>query len=388
MSEAQRIIYVCSNHKLPSKNIMDFASTKGDTSSLVGKEPFFPKRVIPVDISPHSLRCELVICLERLDVTKLPKSTRPPISKLGVNTYNPRNFDYKVNKFSRYPRGGVRGARRGFIRGMSAMRSAFVRDSFYPLPLRGVHPYQNGGPGRGFRKPMYAPHPPPPPSHPRPYPRGYDYASPPPLARGPPSPYGPRHPRDYEEDHYSELRRDVEDAIDSYPPPRGAVNRRLAMANVMLEQGLRMATEAMADDYPIGSPPASYIRRGRGSMGSVLPSRGGLRMERSMGMDMGMERGMGFERGMEREMGMERGMVMERDMGMDRRAEWGMNRSSWGGDGDNAWQSNWTNDNYDLYEMAPPKIPQRPMRGMRGGPIRGRGGSRAGKLQGGGVWRH
>lgn len=80
---------------------------------------------------------------------------------------------------------------------------------------------------------------------------------------------------------------------------------------------------------------------------------------------------------------MERGMGMDRDMGMDR-GEWGMNRNSWGGDRDSSWQGNWSSDNY---EMAAPKpaMPQRPMRGMRGGPIRGRG-SRAGKQQGG-IWR-
>lgn len=220
MAEAQRIIYVCSNHKLPSKNIMDMSLLEGEKQEYVGTDPFFPTRVIPVDISPHSLRCELVILLERLDMTKVPKPKRSaPNRTIGCLYYgwSRRPFDKS--------RGGGRGLRGG--RGPRSMD----RGMRYP---RG-HPYDDFEPRRG---------------------RDFDYF-------------------DNGLNRYSDFRREVEDAIDSYPPPRGQVSKRLAMANAMLEQGIRLASEAMAEDYSMPpGPPPPYIRGGRGR-GAYMRVRGG-----------------------------------------------------------------------------------------------------------------
>lgn len=228
MTEAQRIIYVCSNHKLPSKNVMDMALLDGENNEYVGTDPFFPTRVIPVDISPHSLRCELVILLERLDMAKLPKPKRTaPHKTIGCLYYGVKRKPFDKKKSGK--RGGLRGA---------GQRSAMPRGGGrYPPPMRGG-PYMKRG---GFVVP----------------PQRFDY--------GPPIPYMP-HRSDL--NRYSDFHRDVESAIDSFPPPRAHVSKRLAMANAMLEQGIRLASEAMAEDYPMVRPvPTQPYMRGRGNVG-------------------------------------------------------------------------------------------------------------------------
>lgn len=249
MTEAQRIIYVCSNHKLPSKNIMDMSLLEGEKQEYVGTDPFFPTRVIPVDISPHSLRCELVILLERLDMTKVPKPKRSaPNKTIGCLYYG----------WSKRPFDKNRGGGRSSFRGPSnrGQRLSMARGGRYPPPLLGSTYNKRGfeGPPRRGR---LAP--------------GFDY--------GPP-PYGPPHSEfDNGLNRYSDFRRDVENAIDSsYPPPRGQVSKRLAMANAMLEQGIRLASEAMAEDYSMapGPPPAAGYLRGRGNYVGMRGSSRGL----------------------------------------------------------------------------------------------------------------
>lgn len=308
MTEAQRIIYVCSNHKLPSKNIMDMSLLEGENQEYVGTDPFFPTRVIPVDISPHSLRCELVILLERLDMTKVPKPKRSaPNKTIGCLYYG----------WSKRPFDKSRGSGRGSFRGQGFRGHKFPmtrgnRGGRHPHPLL-RSPYNKRGfegpPRRGRLSPLF----------------NYGH-----------TPYGPAHSEfDSGLNRYSDFRRDVENAIDSsYPPPRGQVSKRLAMANAMLEQGIRLASEVMAEDYPMapGPPPSSAYIRGRGSY---------------VGMH-NASRGIG---------------------------------SSWGGNPpppSASWRGGWESDDYD---MIPPG---RGSRGLRRPVKVGRGGMRGNS---GGPWR-
>lgn len=66
--EAVRFIYVCSNHKLPLKNLLDFSSLSGNATD---PDPIIPVRIIPIDMTPHTLRSELVILCERFDLPLL-----------------------------------------------------------------------------------------------------------------------------------------------------------------------------------------------------------------------------------------------------------------------------------------------------------------------------
>lgn len=222
------------------------ALLEGENKVFKGTSPFFPTRVIPVDISPHSLRCELAILLERLDMAKIPKPDRTPSkARIGSMLYknSSRGGGPRVTR-GRGVGGPVRG-RRG------AERFFPMRESFYPRPIR--------------REP---PLPPPQVMGMR---RRFDDFAPPPPHRPLPPPQRP-HPYAPPRDRYTEYRRDVEDDMDEYPP-RGRVNR-LAMANAMLERGLQLASEVMHDDYeqedmysrrePL---PGSFTgMRGRGAM--------------------------------------------------------------------------------------------------------------------------
>lgn len=71
--EAVRFIYVCSNHKLPLKNLLDFSSLSG---SATDPDPIIPVRIIPIDMTPHTLRSELVILCERFDLPLLSSRHR------------------------------------------------------------------------------------------------------------------------------------------------------------------------------------------------------------------------------------------------------------------------------------------------------------------------
>lgn len=144
LQEAQRLIYVCSNHKLPLKNLLDLATV--EPGPFDGTNPFVPTRVIPIDMSPHTLRCELVILCERLDMTKIPKPTRQA----------PKKDPKKIQKRKRGRKAILRGGKRSYSGKMFSPRSGFplprqrleqfpvsTRDSLYPPPLRGALYQQN-----------------------------------------------------------------------------------------------------------------------------------------------------------------------------------------------------------------------------------------------------
>ncbi|XP_067001449.2 tRNA (uracil-5-)-methyltransferase homolog B isoform X2 [Anabrus simplex] len=76
LENVQKIIYVCSNHKAPIRNFLDLCCPAGK-NSMTGN-PFVPVKTIPVDVVPHTMHAQMVILLERVDPTKLPKAKNPP----------------------------------------------------------------------------------------------------------------------------------------------------------------------------------------------------------------------------------------------------------------------------------------------------------------------
>lgn len=148
MKEADKVIYVCSNHKLPLKNLLDLGTV--EPGPFFESNPFVPTRVIPIDMSPHALRCELVILCERVDMKNIPKPTRQaPASDSKKD---------RRRKRTRMPRGrfgfqGQRSYRDNYGNGYGSRPSRYdsmrvsARDSLYPLPLRGAL-YQE--PQRGY----------------------------------------------------------------------------------------------------------------------------------------------------------------------------------------------------------------------------------------------
>uniref|UniRef100_A0A1B6C9E3 tRNA (uracil(54)-C(5))-methyltransferase n=1 Tax=Clastoptera arizonana TaxID=38151 RepID=A0A1B6C9E3_9HEMI len=136
LKEADKVIYVCSNHKLPLKNLLNLATV--EPGPFDNTDPFVPTRIIPIDMSPHTLRCELVILCERLDMTKIPEPTR----QAPIN-------DAKKDIRKRRRRMTSYGGYRKIYGNGNFNRSSRInaRDSLYPPPLRGAL-YQNQQ--RGF----------------------------------------------------------------------------------------------------------------------------------------------------------------------------------------------------------------------------------------------
>ncbi|XP_075220008.1 tRNA (uracil-5-)-methyltransferase homolog B-like [Lycorma delicatula] len=247
LEEASKLIYVCSNHKLPLKNLLDLATVE---SMFADTNPFVPTKVIPIDVSPHTLRCELVILCERLDMKTLPKPTREP--KKAQSNINRRKRRYPSrNSYWSKRRGNNSGGnrKRGSGYQQSSRDSSYqqgrklpplmgynynkgsnfnkrgnypsmsARDSLYPPPLRDA--LYNTPPSWSYGNQNYS-------DYRRPYQsqigsygnnyfdsgRNWDYN------RGPDGYYNDTY--DYET-RYSNFRRDVEAAINSSyrnPPSR------------------------------------------------------------------------------------------------------------------------------------------------------------------------
>lgn len=91
--EAINLIYVCSNHKLPLKNLLDFSSVVRYWQKPIDSDPFLPLQVVPIDMCPHTLRSELVLHFKRFNVDEIvsTKISRP--SRL----YNHKRFKMKFN---------------------------------------------------------------------------------------------------------------------------------------------------------------------------------------------------------------------------------------------------------------------------------------------------
>nr|CAD7196322.1 unnamed protein product [Timema douglasi] len=262
MENVQKMVYICSNHKSPIRNFLDLCFPAGKGNNNFSGHPFIPVKVVPVDVAPFSMHAQMVILLERMDTSKLPKESVDTFRGLGWGR----------------GRGRGRGIRGRGIRGHGAR-------------LRGGVPVQmprgRGGRGRHIGIPIgRGPLPPPPPQR-----LGY-MRPPPPPPMGPPllreysrplmrprvrdiymdeyseynvplmereylppvlDPYPPpRRPQrlDFSSDEltlsrYSDFRRDVEDAIDSSFSPRSLGLRR------------SMGGIGRADELLMGSPAAT-----------------------------------------------------------------------------------------------------------------------------------
>lgn len=92
--EAINLIYVCSNHKLPLKNLLDFSSVVRYWQKPIDSDPFLPLRVVPIDMCPHTLRSELVLHFKRFSVDEILSTKIDKPSRL----YGHRRFKTKFNQ--------------------------------------------------------------------------------------------------------------------------------------------------------------------------------------------------------------------------------------------------------------------------------------------------
>ena len=67
-SGVQRLVYISCDAKAAMQNFMNLGQLP---SNVYQGDPFIPKRVIPVDLFPHTPHFELVIYFERFPVMKL-----------------------------------------------------------------------------------------------------------------------------------------------------------------------------------------------------------------------------------------------------------------------------------------------------------------------------
>lgn len=261
MDSVQKLVYVCSNHKAPIRNFLDLCCPAGK-STMTG-HPFVPIRIIPVDVAPHTMHSQMVILLERVDPSKLPKARNPvPRSTSRKSTRGRTGRGMKGSNvmvrghgsIGSRMRGGMplagpvpramRGGARG--RGMGMLMGNMRAPPLMPQRMGFMGPPQIGPAMRDLsRAPVRT--------------RTRDlymdgYGPSPLMERGyfPPvmEPYAPRRLQrlDFSSDEltlsrYSDFRRDVEDAIDSSFSPRSLGVRRPA-GSFGVGDGLLMGSPA------------------------------------------------------------------------------------------------------------------------------------------------
>ena len=64
----QTLVFISCDARAASRN---FVSLARPTSNAFPGDPFMPKRVIPVDLFPHSAHFELVILFERMPLKRM-----------------------------------------------------------------------------------------------------------------------------------------------------------------------------------------------------------------------------------------------------------------------------------------------------------------------------
>lgn len=275
LKEIEKIIYIGSSHRPPTRDLLEFTNLEKKSDLDV----FLVKEIIPVDMSPYTMRVDFAILCERTNPAELPKSTRKPIVKpKNKNTSKNKNDRPKVsasNKQRRInysaPHMTLREARSNFfpteemIRNFSSSnvrKSKQIdyqkRDSLYPVPLRG-NLYQ----GLDGDRPYYA-------AEEQRYSHSDDFrflGTESGYSRGSkavnPGPIHVRRGGDSNEarqlERYTNFRRDLEDVLDetSRFQPKRITSRKLAYANALLEEGIRLASEVIDDD---DYPTPSYLR--------------------------------------------------------------------------------------------------------------------------------
>ncbi|XP_046680805.1 tRNA (uracil(54)-C(5))-methyltransferase homolog isoform X2 [Homalodisca vitripennis] len=255
--EISRLIYISSNHKPPVKNLLDFANVDAN-SPFEGLDPFVVKRVLPLDTSPHTLRCELVFMCERLATSDIPKPNR--LTLTSSKKISVKKISSQLKKHY-YDSNANQGGRSNYfpteemVRRYSNTRKPQQeidyqkRDSLYPPPLRGAL-YQ----GHEEDRPYY-----------------------PPAKDVYPERYSTRHESNYSSRavpvsdnrdlaRYNSFRRDMEDALNEtsyYTPGKQLTSRKLAYANALLEEGIRIASEVLDDGYTRRPSSSGYYSRQR-----------------------------------------------------------------------------------------------------------------------------
>lgn len=226
-------------------------------------QPFVPVRTIPVDVAPHTMHSQMVILLERVDPSKLPKAKNPvPRSTPRKSSRGRTGRGMKGNNFmvrghgtmSSRMRGGMqisgpvpRGTRSGSRgRGMGMPMGGMRTQPLMPQRMGFMGPPQMGPAVRDFsRAPIRS----------RTRDLYVDGYGPAPLMErdffpAVMDPYASRRPQrlDFSSDElalsrYSDFRRDVEDAIDSSFCPRSLGIRRSA-GSLGMRDGLFMGSPA------------------------------------------------------------------------------------------------------------------------------------------------
>lgn len=232
-----RVICVSNNLKQVERDLLSFANME-KKSLFEGLDPLIVKSVIPVDLAPYTLRYDMVVLCEKLKASELPESKRKA-PKPTAKKPTTKNTGQK----KRWRNSGYGNAARSnffptveMVRNYTGMRRPKQdidfqkRDSLYPVPLRGAL-YQ------GAEEPYY--------------PQRREYSS---------------RPYDTRADRFMDFRRDLQDALEdspsSYAPPKNVTTRKLAYANALLEEGIRMASEVLdGNSYTQMPPRAGYYDR-------------------------------------------------------------------------------------------------------------------------------
>ncbi|XP_054289687.1 tRNA (uracil-5-)-methyltransferase homolog B-like isoform X2 [Macrosteles quadrilineatus] len=222
-TEVNRLIYVCTSQFPPTQNLLDLVS-KNEKHGFQDLDPFVVKRVIPVDLHPHMLRVELVIVCERLSADKIPKPKRSPkTNKNQKNNHSPKRW-FSAGRSSMFPTEEMVRMYSGGCRKVQDVDYQ-KRDSLYPPPLRGAL-YQ-GYNNMYMRDNVY--------ENENAYVSHYDPAR---------SIYPFQFP-DNSHTRFSRFSRDLRETLDGYYPPKQHTTSKLAYANSLLEEGMRIASEVL-----------------------------------------------------------------------------------------------------------------------------------------------
>lgn len=220
----------------PVKNLLDLASSESK-NGFEDLDPFVVKKLIPIDMSPHALRSDWVILCERLNDEEILKTKMPVAKKKKKSTLYNRNWHYFNNSSTRsnmFPTKEMVGSYSN-LRKPKQEIDYMKRDSLYPVPLRGAL----------YQRQLY-----------------YSQSSNQHFGLSRSAQFG-----DYntELSRYSSFQSDMARALEEschYSPRKHLTSTKLAYANNLLQEGIRMASEALDGDY--WSVPASsgfYDRR-------------------------------------------------------------------------------------------------------------------------------
>lgn len=237
LKEVNHFIYISSNLRPPVKNFLDLASMEGK-SGFEGLDPFVVKQIIPLDLAPHTLRCDLVILCDRLKADEIPKANRPT-PKAEKTTVKNNSIQKKMWHNSASSGRSNFFPTEEMVRRYSNIRKPKQeidyqkRDSLYPLPLRGAL-YQGSESEMSSYYPndRYSQH-------------GHHHSVPNYLNKT-------AIRNDGDLGRFTDFRRDMECALDDtsyFSRGKQLTSRKLAYANALLEEGIRLASEVLNTDY-------------------------------------------------------------------------------------------------------------------------------------------